>query len=125
MDPTDIGLFRMAEQRLSWIDQRQRLLAQNVANANTPGFAARDLAPFEAALFVGGLEQTSPGHLGGSRSLAHGAAALPKAHAPSGNAVSVEDQLSRVADTAGMQDLVIGLHHRYQAMFRTVLGRGG
>ena len=40
MDPTDIGLFRLAEQRLAWADQRQQLLARNVANANTPGFQA-------------------------------------------------------------------------------------
>ena len=45
MDPTetgvaDIGLFRLAERRLAWVARRQELLAQNVANANTPGLPA-------------------------------------------------------------------------------------
>ncbi|RYF10860.1 MAG: hypothetical protein EOO77_20625, partial [Oxalobacteraceae bacterium] len=46
MDPTDIGLFRLAEKRLNWVEQRQQVLAQNIANANTPNFKARDVSPF-------------------------------------------------------------------------------
>ena len=45
MDPSDIGLFRLAEKRLNWIEQRQQVLAQNIANASTPDYKARDLSP--------------------------------------------------------------------------------
>ena len=38
---TQGGVFDLAEQRLAWLDQRQRMLAQNVANANTPGTSRR------------------------------------------------------------------------------------
>ncbi len=44
---------------------------------------------------------------------------------PDGNAVSMEDQLAKVADTAGTQELVTNLYRKYHAMFRTALGRGG
>lgn len=125
MDPTDIGLFDLAEQRLAWVDQRQRLLAQNVANANTPGYQARDLAPFEAALNGTALMQTSPLHLAGPSGAPGSKATRPAARAPNGNGISIEEQLSQVADTAGVQELVLNLHHRYQAMLRTALGRGG
>ena len=125
MDPTDLGLFHLAEQRLAWVDQRQRLLAQNVANANTPGFQPRDVAPFESALAGSMLSQTSPLHMapggGGNRTVQ----ARPQARAPNGNAVSIEEQLGHVADTAGMQELTLNLHKRYQAMMRTALGRAG
>ncbi len=40
--------FALAARRLDYIDQRQRVLAQNIANANTPNYQARDLSPFEA-----------------------------------------------------------------------------
>ena len=50
MDPTQIGLFDLAERRLAWADRRQELLAQNIANANTPGYRPHDLQPFAATL---------------------------------------------------------------------------
>ena len=124
MDPTDIGLFRLAEQRLAWVDRRQRLLAQNVANANTPGFVARDLAPFAVAMATGMLSQTSERHLPGLRARGADALTRPQARSPNGNAVSIEEQLGQVADTAGIQELTINLHRRYQTMVRTALGRG-
>ena len=40
MDPKRIGLFDLAERRLAWTDQRRGVLAQNIANANTPGYQA-------------------------------------------------------------------------------------
>ena len=46
----DVYLFQLSTQRTAYLSQRQTLIAENVANANTPGFAARDLAPFSAVL---------------------------------------------------------------------------
>ena len=43
MDPKRIGLFDLAERRLSWADRRQAVLAQNIANANTPDYKPHDL----------------------------------------------------------------------------------
>ena len=45
MDPKRIGLFDLAERRLAWADRRQAVLAQNIANANTPGYKPHDLHP--------------------------------------------------------------------------------
>lgn len=127
MDPTDIGLFRLAERRLSWVDQRQEVLAQNIANADTPGYRARDLAPFEASLAEQGvsLARTSPAHLDGSAALSAGPRERSSGKAPDGNTISMEEQLGKVADTAGTQELVTNLYHKYQSLFRTVLGRSG
>ena len=50
MDPTRIALFDLAEKRLAWTAQRQNVLAANIANANTPGFQARDVQSFEKVL---------------------------------------------------------------------------
>lgn len=132
MDPTDIGLFRLAEQRLAWVDRRQQVLAQNIANAATPGYQARDIPPFEAALAGHGvtgqaapLGRTDPAHLAGSGSAAGARKARSHARAPDGNRVSMEEQLGKVADTASTQELVTNLYRKYQGLFRTVLGRNG
>ena len=127
MDPTDIGLFRLAERRLAWVDQRQALLAQNVANANTPGYQPRDVAPFAAALAQQGaaLSRTDPRHLAGNATQAGAVRVASSGRAPNGNAVSLEEQLGKVADTASTQELVSNLYHKYQGLFRTALGRNG
>ncbi|RYG11762.1 MAG: flagellar biosynthesis protein FlgB, partial [Caulobacteraceae bacterium] len=40
---TDLPLLGQIKGRLSWLDERQRVIAQNVANADTPGYVGRDL----------------------------------------------------------------------------------
>ena len=125
MDADGIGLFNLAERRLSWLDQRQALLAQNVANANTPGFQARDLSPFDQ--FVAGaaekLSVTNPMHLASVVPNGRASHERPRERAPDGNAVSVEEQLTKVADTEGAQSLTTNLMHKYLGLFRTVLGK--
>lgn len=125
MDPTDIGLFHLAEQRLAWVDRRQALLAQNIANANTPAYRPRDVAPFAATLGASTLSRTAPGHLAGGRGAGGPGSARPQQLSPNGNGVSMEEQLGRVADTSAMQEMTINLQRRYAAMFRTAYGRGG
>ncbi len=127
MDPTDIGLFRLAEKRMNWIEQRQQVLAQNIANASTPNFKARDLSPFQSSLAEQGVDvsRTNPGHLPGLRSTMGGREQVASNKSPDGNTVSMEEQLGKVADTSSTQELVTNLYHKYQGMFRMVLGRNG
>ena len=72
---TDIPILSMLRTRLDWSQQRQRVLAENVANADTPNYRARDLQPlkFEAPGQAAGsgimpvsLAQTEPGHIAGA-----------------------------------------------------------
>ena len=125
MDPADIGLFSLAERRLAWVDQRQALLSQNIANADTPGYRSKDLSPFAAHL---GRLALNPSE-GGSQSLgtsftAPGQVAI-RAHerAVDGNTVGLEDQLAKVADSDGAQQLVTGLYHKYVGLFMTAFGK--
>ena len=45
MNLPDVPLLSMLRTRMTWLNQRQDVLSQNVANADTPGFVARDLKP--------------------------------------------------------------------------------
>ena len=126
MDPLSNGVFQAAEQRLAWADRRQQVLAQNVANISTPGFQAKDVSPFAALLGGTPMAQTSPLHLAGSTSNGQVRPTVQKlARAPDGNSVSVERELAAIADTSGIQELALNLHHSYGAMFKTAFGRAG
>ena len=125
MNPTGIGLFDLADKRLAWVDRRQALLAQNIANADTPGWRPRDLAPFDAALKSSSvaLAQTSPMHLGGGGTAAQGIVEEQGEHALNGNGVPLDRELSKVADTDAMHQLVTDLYKKYLGFFQTALGR--
>ncbi|MGB8601645.1 MAG: hypothetical protein WCD42_05555, partial [Rhizomicrobium sp.] len=47
MDMTDVPLFSMLKQRMGWLGQRQGVLSQNVANADTPKYTPSDLKPID------------------------------------------------------------------------------
>lgn len=62
---TPIHLFNVVSQHNRWLSVRQATIAGNIANANTPGFKALDVAPFEAALDQARLPMatTAQGHM--------------------------------------------------------------
>jgi len=127
MDPTHIGLFDLAERRLAWTDRRQAVLAENIANANTPGFRPRDLTPFAATL-VGtnavAPTRTQSNHMGGlaDEGTLSGTVPRPAARAPDGNAVALDDQLTKVADTETTHALVTTIYKKYLGLFGMALG---
>ncbi|WP_086657577.1 flagellar basal body rod protein FlgB [Acetobacter orientalis] len=119
-------LLGLAERRLTWLEKRQSVLAGNVANADTPGYVAKDVSPFQGVLqnqMAVTLAQTEPGHLSGNNGTAH-AAATGGNISISGNEVKLEGQLEKVADTNDQQRLATTLYSRYTSMISTVLGSG-
>jgi flagellar basal-body rod protein FlgB len=128
MDPSRIGVFDLAEKRLVWTAQRQSVLAANIANANTASFQARDVQSFESVLAGTGLigpTRTQPAHMAGTTQT--GLASLitdpPKARALDGNTVSLDEQLTKVADTETTQALVTTIWKKYVGMLGMALGR--
>ena len=69
MDLPDIPLLSMLKTRMSWLNQRQDVLSQNVSNVDTPGYVARDLKAldFDSVLkqSAGGWQMTitNPRHI--------------------------------------------------------------
>jgi flagellar basal-body rod protein FlgB len=46
----DIPLLAMLKSHLGYLTERQRLISENVANSDTPGYAPKDLSPFQVHL---------------------------------------------------------------------------
>ena len=103
MPLTDIPILNMLRERMQWQQARQQLLAENVANADTPDYQAKDLAPLDFSNELSAasvtLDRTNPGHIvaasGGSQF-----ASDESGHyeiTPRGNSVSHEDEMMKVA----------------------------
>ena len=124
---TDI--FDLAQQRLDWASNREQILSQDIANADTPGYRPQDLAPFQASLgqFVVKPVMTNPRDLPGFTDSGSGALVeqTTDARAPDGNAVSVTDELARVADTDTTHRLVSEIYQKYVALYTTALDAKG
>ena len=132
MDLTRIPFFELINKRLSWLSQRQDVLAENVANVNTPGYQARDLKePSFAELLRGTgssvrLAATQPGHIGGANRADAYAVVDDKSTTPTinGNAVDMEAELMKVSKTGIDYQFAINLYKKQIGMIKTALGRG-
>ena len=134
MDLTQYTLIQTMARRLDWASERQSVLAQNIANADTPNYRAQDVEAFATvmarAASAGPLQpvRTAPDHMVG-RSVEMDARIqammdTPEV-SPSGNNVSLEQQLMELTDTAAQHRLALDLFRRHSAMIRSALGRGG
>jgi flagellar basal-body rod protein FlgB len=132
MDFGNIPLFRAMAQRMSWLGERQQVLAQNVANVDTPGYTPQDLkAPDFRSLLAGtssrlALATTERGRIGSGSSTQASFRAEPQRggeRTPSGNAVSIEDEMMKVSQTATDYALTTNLYKRHLGMLKAALGR--
>jgi flagellar basal-body rod protein FlgB len=131
MDLGNIPLFKAMMSRMSWLTERQQVLGQNVANADTPNFKAQDLKPQSFKEMLAGttshlqLAATQPNHLPGVNAAAafHAVADKSAETSPSGNSVSIEDQMLKVSSTANEYQMTTSLYRRQIGMLKTVLGR--
>lgn len=120
----------LAAQRVNWLDQRQGVLAQNIANADTPAYRPRDLLPFArhlAGSLPPAMARTDGAHLqprGGNRGAAPEDPRVAEA-VPDGNAVSLDREAVRVAETDTAHALAMAVHRSFTGMFRLALGRQG
>ncbi len=121
---TDI--LGLAASRLGWLDDRQKVLARNIANANTPNFMPRDEAAFGSLLTNAALPavQTDPMHLPGTIATGNTVPMKSRQRSIDGNAVALDEQLTKVADTDTQQRLATSLYSKYMGMFQTALGKG-
>ena len=131
-------LFNIVSAKTSWLTQRHGVLAQNIANADTPSFEAKDLKKMD----LDGLHrlagnptnrvrmtQTHPGHIQGRPMAPLGALRAQEADtfeiAPDGNSVVIEEQVSKMAENQMDYQLMTNVYRKHMDMARTALGRNG
>jgi flagellar basal-body rod protein FlgB len=132
---TDLPILSMLRTRLEWGQERQRVLAENIANSDTPNFQARDLAQPDfgepgrvASPLVSSVSllRTDEGHIPGladAGSGFHSKTASNYDIRPTGNAVNLEEEMMKVAANQMDYQAVSALYARSLNMFKTALGK--
>ena len=131
MDLNGVPLFSLLTNRMSWLSTRQSTLAQNVANADTPSYVARDIKPMDFDAMVSnqktsGMTLTNVRHID-----IHAQRGTPEYEeedapgeggTPGGNVVSVEQEMIKLSDTQIQYQTATNLYQKAVNMFRTALG---
>jgi flagellar basal-body rod protein FlgB len=133
MDLFQLKLFQRMSERMGWLGARQEVLAQNIANADTPDFVPRDM---KALTFVDHLNEVAPITQARTNAMHMGGTTQPEAPigdqktkkqyetAPVGNAVVLEEQMVKLADAQHSYQLMTNLYRKHVDLFKMALGRG-
>lgn len=132
---TDLPILSMLHTKMSWSQERQKVLAENVANSDTPNYRERDLKPVQfpdpttvqtAPVHQVALAQTEPRHIPG---LAGNASSFDTTRkgafeiSPTGNSVSLEDQMMKVAANQIDYQAATALYTRSLDLLKVALGK--
>lgn len=134
MSTSSIPLFRAMTAKMDYLNQRQRIISQNVANADTPGYIPHDLTKVDFGAILKKTtgsnvvlpEVTNPMHMGGVNGIddpENRKARTTYEVAPDGNSVIMEEQMVKGAKTQVDYSLMTSLYQKNLGMLRTAIGR--
>jgi len=133
MGLSNIPLFTALSEKMKWHQTRQGLLAENVANAETPGHRGQDLKAFGFEDHMRNLSTariattaTSPMHIAakGAEADGFGARTINAFEiTPEGNGVTLEDEMMKVTANQMDYQTITTLYTRSLKLIRTALGR--
>ncbi len=132
MELDKLSLFSVVKQRLAWLGHRQEVLAQNIANSDTPRYQARDLKAFKFKDLVRNqssnirMTATAGSHMTGSPKRAVDfkveTERLPFETSPNGNSVVLEEQMAKISETGISHRLTTELYKKHLNMLRMAIG---
>lgn len=135
MGLTNISLFSALAEKMKWHQTRQGLLAENVANAETPGYKGRDLKAYgfeehmnKLSVATVSTTATNPGHIvkAGGDGDAFGSRQLNNFEiTPEGNGVTLEDEMMKVSTNQMDYQAVTAIYSRSVRILKVALGRQG
>lgn len=137
MTTQNIGLFQALGSKMDFLNHRQRLISQNIANADTPGYKPKDLKELDfgstldkvlrSKTSTARMERTQDGHLGKAGS--SGVASTREQRgtyevSPAGNAVVIEEQLVNANKTQLDYNLITSVYKKNVGMLKMAINSG-
>ena len=124
----NLTVFDLASAMARHATVRHRVISENVANADTPGYRARDTQPFSAVVNeTFHLRGTREGHLAARAGAQGGPVRIEEiayTASPDGNSVSLADQSRRAVEATGQHRLATTVYSKAVDILRLGLGPG-
>jgi len=126
------GVLGLIGDKISYLTQKQSVIAQNVANADTPGYKAKGLEAFSSFLSREQSGDTKPMNVTNSKHIIPASLSGTNAKAkkiesfevvPTGNSVDLEQQMMDVSETVVDYQTSLAVYQKFTAMFRTASGK--
>ena len=119
MNLDKIPIFAALTEKMKWLTARQSVLAQNIANSDTPNYRARDLKPLEFREMIEGpkeedgvqINRTNMRHIFVDEIASYETVINRDSSqtTPTGNAVLLEQEMMKVAETQIQYELTTSL----------------
>ena len=133
MSSSGLELTRVVDEKLKYLSQRHQALASNVANADAPGYKAKDVQKpdfrkvLDASVSALAAARTHPSHLAGNSLVPSVYPMVTRATTdelnPNGNNVSIEQEMQQVGVNASDYQLALGVHMSMDKLFNIALGQ--
>ncbi len=135
----NLTLFRLMDAKLAYASQRQGVLANNIANANTPGYKPYDVKTPDfkkimaetadpAPIAMRGLTVTNGQHIAPLDTDDNASDNLEISTSyeisPDGNGVDIEEQMLKASKNNTDAGIVVGLYAKQLSFLRTAVGAG-
>lgn len=130
----NIGLMKGIGGKMNWLNQRQGVLSQNIANADTPNYRPKDLEKVDFGSVMSKISNrphlqkatTNASHIGTNSEV--GEADVRKSRtvyeaAPAENSVILEEQLIKAQKTNADYSLITNLYRKNVGMIRMVVAQ--
>jgi flagellar basal-body rod protein FlgB len=124
----NLELFQTAGAVARHAGSRQAVVAQNIANADTPNFRALEMKSFKDAFersASGGMNAKRIGHInGGSQAAPRSEVTQSRSEpSPNGNSVSIEDEMLHSVEVSREHSRALAIYRHGMTVLRTTLGR--
>ncbi|MBE1237051.1 flagellar basal body rod protein FlgB [Phaeovibrio sulfidiphilus] len=130
MSLNNLAIFQMAKMRLDWAAQRQKVLAQNIANADTPGYVAHDVKALDFKKLAASQEHRTTmvrTHVAHQPSVAPSPGPYrefreryPFESSPDGNEVILEEQMTKLSETSDQYKIASELFKKHLSILKSV-----
>jgi flagellar basal-body rod protein FlgB len=133
MELTDLPMYGLLRRRMDWLNQRQTVLSQNIANADTPKYKSHDLKKFDFKDVIRESKQSSSRFAMSAPNAAHisakaasgpfseNAGNRPYETAPDGNQIVLEEQMVKMNENHINHSMMTELYRKQLRMFRTIM----
>jgi flagellar basal-body rod protein FlgB len=133
VDLFKIPLLQRMTERMAWLAAREKVLSQNIANSDTPGYQPKDVVPLDFQDHLQKLaavepERTNPLHMVGTippkDPVDSKKQKKPYETAPAGNSVVLEEQMMKMSQTEADYNEMINLYKKHMDLLKTAIGHG-